>query len=202
MAPKMPEEHSDFRKKQILMAAWKCFIEKGYDDTTIRDIAGHMGLSTGTIYNYFSGKANILDALQDWSIAEKQKLFKRMERSADLRSAFALIFEPCMDDCGDGGVTEGARGDISMWAQSVKREELKAKFIEQVEFMRERIAHVTRTGIERGELRSEVDPDALARVIIAVSLGLEVLVAFFDTELSRGDVRRMRDALLTNIWNK
>ncbi|MHC4586692.1 MAG: TetR/AcrR family transcriptional regulator, partial [Planctomycetota bacterium] len=47
MSPKMPQEHRDFRRQQILEAAWECFAEKGYQETTIRVIAERMNLSTG-----------------------------------------------------------------------------------------------------------------------------------------------------------
>jgi AcrR family transcriptional regulator len=51
------------RRDQILDAATKVFAEKGFARATTKSIAGAAGISEGTIYNYFSSKAEILVGL-------------------------------------------------------------------------------------------------------------------------------------------
>ena len=57
------------RRQLILDSALSLFDEKGYFDTTIADIAGSAGISTGLIYQYFNSKIDILlsygDAIRD-----------------------------------------------------------------------------------------------------------------------------------------
>lgn len=48
------------RKNQILDAAAVTFAEKGFHQTTIRDIARQAGIADGTIYNYFANKSELL----------------------------------------------------------------------------------------------------------------------------------------------
>ncbi len=50
-------------RKAILVAARECFRERGYDNSTIRDIVRRTGLAAGTFYNYFSSKQDIFAAL-------------------------------------------------------------------------------------------------------------------------------------------
>jgi len=45
MTPKLPKEYSEFRRQQILKAAWECFIEKDYSENTVREIANQMDAS-------------------------------------------------------------------------------------------------------------------------------------------------------------
>ncbi|HTN34194.1 MAG TPA: TetR/AcrR family transcriptional regulator [Marinobacter sp.] len=47
----------------ILDAARECFRERGYDNSTIRDIIRRTNLAAGTFYNYFSSKQDIFAAL-------------------------------------------------------------------------------------------------------------------------------------------
>ena len=54
-----PEE----RQVQIVEAAAKLFAEKGFDGTSIDDIAEACGVAPGLIYHYFDSKADILKAL-------------------------------------------------------------------------------------------------------------------------------------------
>ncbi len=54
-----PEE----RQVQIVEAAAKLFAEKGFDGTSIDDIAEACGVAPGLIYHYFDSKVDILRAL-------------------------------------------------------------------------------------------------------------------------------------------
>lgn len=65
-APKLPGKRERNRinnRNAILMAARSCFRDKGYDNTTIRDIVRQTNLAAGTFYNYFSSKQDIFIAL-------------------------------------------------------------------------------------------------------------------------------------------
>ncbi len=53
------------RKEEILEGALTVFLQKGYDKTTIADIAGALGISQGLCYRYFSSKEEIYDAVID-----------------------------------------------------------------------------------------------------------------------------------------
>ena len=55
------QRHS--RRNQILDAAQRCFKKQGFHKTTLRDIAQEFGTSAGHIYNYFSNKEAIIEAL-------------------------------------------------------------------------------------------------------------------------------------------
>lgn len=56
------------RRKAIVLAAFAVFTQKGYDDTTIADIAAHAGIGHGTIYRYFTSKREILDHVFDFAV--------------------------------------------------------------------------------------------------------------------------------------
>ncbi len=48
------------RKREILNAAKACFLEKGYQNTTLDEIAQRAEFGKGTIYNYFESKEELL----------------------------------------------------------------------------------------------------------------------------------------------
>ncbi len=51
------------RRQKLLECAIDLFIEKGYFNTAIRDIIVKSGVGTGTFYNYFIDKEDVLKAL-------------------------------------------------------------------------------------------------------------------------------------------
>jgi AcrR family transcriptional regulator len=57
------------RPAEIIAAALECFAAHGYAGTRIEDIARHAGVTVGTVYRYFSGKAALFEAVITQSIA-------------------------------------------------------------------------------------------------------------------------------------
>lgn len=53
----------EVRKSELLDAAQKLFLEKGYAKTTVTDILSVDGLSKGVFYYYFKSKEEVMDAI-------------------------------------------------------------------------------------------------------------------------------------------
>lgn len=56
-------KYADVTEKNILDMATKLFIEKGYENTSLQDIAEACGLTRGAIYHHFKGKEDMVDAV-------------------------------------------------------------------------------------------------------------------------------------------
>lgn len=54
----------------VVNAAERLFATRGYDRTKIQDIAAASGLSLGTLYSVFDGKADIFEAIHDERLGE------------------------------------------------------------------------------------------------------------------------------------
>lgn len=57
------KEKAEFTKLVILNTAKKLFVEKGYFNTSIRDIAKEADLSTGAVYHHFGSKEEIASVI-------------------------------------------------------------------------------------------------------------------------------------------
>lgn len=75
----------EVRKKEILTGALKVFTKKGYDKTTITDIAKELGISQGLCYRYYASKEEIYDAAleeySDYIVNSNLKRFKNDKRT-------------------------------------------------------------------------------------------------------------------------
>ena len=56
--------------KSVLDSALTLFVTKGYDDTSMDDVAHAAGLTKGAVYFYFKDKLSLLDALLERTEAE------------------------------------------------------------------------------------------------------------------------------------
>ena len=65
------------RREQLIRAAIKVFGEKGFHQTTVRDIGRAARLTQGTIYNYVRSKEDILFLVCDRVVTEYQDSVRR-----------------------------------------------------------------------------------------------------------------------------
>lgn len=89
---KHPEETVDL----ILDTAFRLFMEKGYEHTSIQDIISQLGgLSKGAIYHHFKSKDDILMAVTDRMTAESNRMLAVIRDREDLngREKLKTIFK-------------------------------------------------------------------------------------------------------------
>lgn len=73
------------KKEQIMEAATKLILKKGYSHTSVEDITNEMGIAKGSFYTYFKSKNLLLQ-----TIAEK-KIDEMMEKQDDiLKNSFSF----------------------------------------------------------------------------------------------------------------
>ena len=61
--PKVSDAHVQSRRQQIIEATCICMAQKGFHQTTMRDVCRTAGLSPGAVYGYFSSKEELLFAV-------------------------------------------------------------------------------------------------------------------------------------------
>ena len=65
--PRITKEPAE-RRQEIIDTAMRLFYEKGYERTSITDIAREMGVAQGLCYRYFASKESIFDtALEQYA---------------------------------------------------------------------------------------------------------------------------------------
>jgi AcrR family transcriptional regulator len=70
------------KREQLIAAAIRVFIEKGFHNATVRDIGRAAGMTQGTIYNYVRSKDDILYLVCDRIVSEYQEETRKALDSA------------------------------------------------------------------------------------------------------------------------
>src|SRR5215210_5223430 len=93
-------EASTSRRGELLDIAAKLFAERGFKNTTVRDIADAAGILSGSLYHHFDSKESMVDELLDTFQTELWKRYDEIEASdlsprakleAVVRSSFDAI---------------------------------------------------------------------------------------------------------------
>jgi AcrR family transcriptional regulator len=83
----MREEISAYKKERILEEAVKLFYERGFNGTTLDDIAGKLGVTKPFIYTHFRSKVELLEAICrptiEMSLEAISKAAQREGRASD-----------------------------------------------------------------------------------------------------------------------
>ncbi len=89
-------KHPEETMNLILSVAYRLFMEKGYEHTSIQDIIDHLGgLSKGAIYHHFKSKEDILIAVTDQMTSESNQMLAEIRDRTDLngREKLKAIFK-------------------------------------------------------------------------------------------------------------
>lgn len=66
------------KRAEIIRIACRVFIRKGYDGTSMRELARAMGRSTGAFYHYIGSKKDILYLILDFTVMNQREFVERM----------------------------------------------------------------------------------------------------------------------------
>lgn len=85
----------DDRKREILDTAMALFVERGYENTSLRDIAKHMGITPGLVYHYFDSKQKLFDEAMSRYVEECTADYVATLRSTELtfRQKLDVLFQ-------------------------------------------------------------------------------------------------------------
>jgi len=172
------------KRPLILRAATEVFAEQGFNSVTVAAIADRAGIGKGTVYEYFSSKDELLFAVFEWM---NEGIFDRihglievpgttLERLRSLLDLGAKITREQM---------EMQAVVLDFWSASRGtrvEERYNQACLATFRSYRRLLADVIREGQTAGEIRSDVDPEAVATMVVAAMDGLGVQI-FFDREL-------------------
>jgi len=67
---RLPDKRAAVRRRQVLKVASELFAQKGFEATSMRDIATAAGFMSGSLYYHFASKEDLYIAVQDASISK------------------------------------------------------------------------------------------------------------------------------------
>lgn len=82
--PGQPRQRSDNRREMVLDKAAELFCQRGYDATSLRDIAAATGMQPGSMYYHFASKDDILLAVYTEGVG---RLLVKVREAVDLHAA-------------------------------------------------------------------------------------------------------------------
>ncbi len=166
------EQRREKSIRQVLSSALFFFVSRGYDNSTLDDIAARANLTKGAVYFYFKNKLTLLHALLDEAEALYTDIFQELEVGA-LEPEDQL--ENFIDWCADTGARHQDRLvlPILISLQAIGKE---VSVVEHIQRMYGRyhgaMARIITEGKEKGVFDQQLAVRERAAVLVALTDGM------------------------------
>ena len=170
---KKPSFIEEARRKQILDVSLELIAKRGYDNTSLADIAEAVGVSKGVISYHFDGKSDLgKQVLRHWMRQYNRYVTERLERQDTPRARLLELPNACIDFAVDRRDESMVYGDtVGCFGTAAERHQ----FLAWAEAgMRQMIVGLIRKAREAGEI-GPVAEGPLADIMQAVIDGVASL---------------------------
>lgn len=175
------------RRAQILEAALACFLENGYHQTGVRDIARKAGISLGNLYNHFPGKHDVLAEIAALERQELEPFLKILAKPAPAPKVMERFLKAYAKYLAS---PENVILSLEIASEAIRKPDIAMMFMENREQLVAAVAAVLERGIAEGDLRHLPDPLETSQLIIEVTEG-----SAYRCVLSGGSMRRTSKGL-------
>ncbi len=173
--PKISDERKLERSQQILDAARRCFIDKGFHRASMSDVIRESGLSAGAVYSYYSSKEELIAAVARSIFVAYETGINGFDdpgaRPASPEAAVRSLAERILLEIAP--LTDGFRMVLTVWGEASNNPALRETVGDIVRGLRGVFERVLTDWRAAGhELPAE--PTILAQVMVSVMQGAVV----------------------------
>jgi AcrR family transcriptional regulator len=175
------------KRQRLLFAAADLFTSQGIQHTSTAAISRHAGVATGTLFNYFASKDQLIEELYDHS-CESMIAATSLDSldSSDYRTAFDLLWYR--------GITWGCENPKLFWfLEEITRSAYRARDDTHIRWLSlDPVKDFIAEGVSRGIIR-DIPVNLIHTMIMSTISGIvaEVLVNGADRELYIGESRQI-----------
>lgn len=153
-----------------MQATYCALCSRGYASLTMQDIADESELSKAALHYHYDSKAALLRSFLSFLLDSfRERATERTAQSAfeRVRALVGLLFEPPGGDAD----AEFRTAVLEMKAQAPYEPPVRERLLAFDEFLRSEIADGLREARDEGQVRSTVDPEAVAEFVVTVANG-------------------------------
>ena len=180
------------RRAEILEAAGRVFVEKGFHQATTADLARAAGVSMGLLYRYFKSKD---DLVLQFAGQERDETLRRIERFAaaeDWQRELDALLEVLVTEAFR---VEGARLAFEVVAEASRNKVLHERLVADDLTLRRALTNAVRQHQTRGTMNAALNAQMTAELITALFDGL-LGRALMNPGLNRPTLRKALKAFL------
>ena len=151
------------RRLRIVDAALSCFLEFGYNQTGIRQIAKRAGISLGNLYNHFSSKE---DVLAEIALLDQQELVPYQQMLQDHEQPMSTLMLFTVGYAAEAETPDYVLLSLEIAGEAVRSPQIAELFRANRQILTSALGALLREGSEQKCFREFSDADQTAELII------------------------------------
>jgi AcrR family transcriptional regulator len=167
MSPKVPKAYLEARRSEIIDAAFKCFEEKGFHNTTMQNIYDASKLSPGAVYNYFSSKEEIVvAAVKEFRIQSLIPLSSLISENPD--ESFTKYFQFLFSTIKQNDMTKRFSVSLDFYSEATRNSDIREAMIQAMNATGVKLAGPVKRKQRAGFFNPRLDPLSIAHVMVGM----------------------------------
>ena len=170
--PKVKEAYLKARREQVIDAALACFSEKGFHETTMKDIARQAGVSYGIVYHYFNSKEDIIEATWQHVYKAREAGFEKAQQKELTLDMLDSFVEKSLVRMEQPETSAEMRLRTQLFGEALLNprigDSMRKSWNNTLSYFEEILHH----GQAKGEIDPDIDTRVMARVFMAVHDGI------------------------------
>lgn len=192
------ERHRTEMRERIFRSALELFAERGYLETTVEDITEAADVGKGTFFNYFPTKEHVL---AHYGEERLQEIERSLERARDGKETVIAVLKDLATDLA-GQSSESPDLIRSVFAANLSCAPVRAELQQRIQRARELLSEILALGQQRGEIRRDLSPSELARLIRMVFMGVTIAWAINPDQPLRRTAEQVWELICPSLQPK
>lgn len=172
MSPKVSEKYKQEKKTELLQAALKVFIHKGYTQAAMQDIMDEAGVSRGALYAYFDNIEHVFMEVLQFEDRRVLQFFEPDEHSPLWNQLTEWVRKQQQHIEAIHHSLLRARAEFFLSSAYLLNKEHFPYIAQRYRSLAEAIGRFVRLGAERGEFQPRMQPESIALFFISCIDGL------------------------------
>ncbi|MGA8143927.1 MAG: TetR family transcriptional regulator [Candidatus Acidiferrales bacterium] len=193
--PNRRERHRLETRDRLYRAALELFGERGFLETTVEDITEAADVGKGTFFNYFPTKEHVLAAYGGERIAAVERALEKARSTKG--SVLEVLGELAADSAGQSH--ENPTVIRAIYAAHASCAPVRAELQKRMHTSREILAEIITLAQKRGEMRRDVSPIELARLIQTIVIGMTMAWALNPETQFQATARQMWELISPSL---
>ena len=185
-------------RQKIIEKAAPLFNQLGYAGCSMQDIMAATGLEKGGLYRHFSSKEELAEESFRYSLA--RVMGARWQGTEEIEGSLEKLRSLVRGFVGIHSIIPGGCPVLNTAIDADDGNPALRKLVQRaVQEWKARIAGIVTVGIERGEIRSDIEPRSIANILIAALEGALMISRLEGNRSAVHDAQAMLDKVLIDI---
>jgi AcrR family transcriptional regulator len=174
--PKISETTRETRRRHVMVSAWKCFSRKGFQATTMDEIIAETGMSSSSVYRYFTGKDELIGSAAEESLTTTRgALVALLEQRpvAGPRATLTALVGALQRQIDQPGY-DLSKISVNAWAEALRNPEMHKQAYRFYNETHKTLVQLAERWRADGLVDDAADPTAIADLFIALMPGMLV----------------------------